>query len=90
MSNGRNCFIFSPKKNGNAGAILHAPELDCAKTEKCHNDEPTPPPNKQEAGLKCAEDAMQTSVAAANKMRSNAWVSLEGHIEKKVGMNDIC
>jgi hypothetical protein len=69
MSNGRNCFIFSPKKNGNAGAILHAPELDCAKTEKSHHDEPPRPPNKQEAGFKGAEDEMPDKLAPRQPTR---------------------
>lgn len=49
-----------------------------------HADEAPPPPNKQESGFKGSEDAPQTPVAGAKKMREGAWVTLEGHIEKQL------
>ncbi|QWA09637.1 YgiW/YdeI family stress tolerance OB fold protein [Sodalis ligni] len=50
-----------------------------------HGDEPPPPPNKQESGYRGTVDARHTSIASAKRMKTNAWVTLDGHIEKKIG-----
>ncbi len=50
-----------------------------------HGDEPPPPPSKQQSGFKGSDDAKQTTVEQAKRMKDDTWVTLQGNIEKKIG-----
>ncbi|WP_410014105.1 YgiW/YdeI family stress tolerance OB fold protein [Sodalis sp. C49] len=73
------------KKATIAALILLCSLPALAQNGGFHGDEPPPPPDKQQSGFRGSADAKQVTIKQAKGMKDNAWVTLQGNIEKKLG-----